>query len=305
MKKRSIHFPILKPAFVFLFSLLVFKANAQVYFGASSGYGFGMAKQMIASDITGGASGFYLQGGLFGSFGKGFRQSVFGGYQFSEHLSYEIGFEYLSGSKLRFSMVDTFESNRTLTIERIAGARMTNIVPALRITIGEKKIKTYIRTGLLIGVKGWMLSESINTTEDSWGSNINSSKDECIEEYRGGIAWGFAGGFGMNYSLSKWLSFFTEAVIHAQTWSPLKSSITKYTYNGVDALVSMPVSSKEFEYKETVTTNNLQAASNLNEPTISLKRYYPFSSYGISFGIILKFPRVKDAPAVPSTNEQL
>ena len=279
MKKKL----LLRFRFLFFLLLLVSSSRAQIYFGISGGYGFPLAKQVIAVDYTLGSSGTYAFGGLQGSFGKGYTSGFFVGYNFNDHWSGEVSFERLSSSKIKSLVIDTVIPNEKHTIERMARAKLSNIIPSVRYTIGEGKFKTYIRTGLLIGFNGKITSEATMTNEYYYGSDSS----EITEIFRGGVSLGFLGGVGVNYSLNNRIVFFAEAVMHAQTWSPLKSSITKYTGNGVDHLNSMSTSFTEREYKEKSTSNF--PGQSPDSPSILLKRSYPFSSYGLTLGIVFKF----------------
>jgi hypothetical protein len=289
--RRKITFGIFfKPWLISALFLFGFRVDAQVYFGASGGLGFPLAKQVIAIDITVGSSGYSSFGAMEGSFGQGFFKGLFAGYQVGEHFSGEIGIEHLSGSNILYSLVDTFNYPQIYTRDRMAKGRMTNIIPATRFTIGENKFRLSIRTGLLIGLNGQIKTEYNETSQTSSGQ---TNLWEINHVFRGGVAWGFLSGLGLNYSLNSWISFYAEAQVHAQTWGALKSTMTKYTYRGTDQLGSMPVSFKESEYEEKATA--LFPGQDSDNPSILLKRYYSFSSYGFSIGVIFKFHDVKDS----------
>ncbi len=277
MRKKS----TLKILLVIFISAFSFAANSQVYFGVYSGYGLPIAKRVIATDVFPNSSGTVLST-MVGSFGKGFTNGLLTGYQFNNYLSAELGIEQLSGSKILYSLVDSSDFYAH-TIERMAKAKMINLIPAIRLTVGEGKFKSYIRTGMLIGFNGEIVSDKSDISE----ARNYTDRYETTEQFRGGIAFGFLSGLGLSYSLNNALSFSAEAVVHAQTWSPQKSSIIKCTRNGVDELPSFPTYAKEFEYAETAPGYWLQPSP--DSPTIRLREYYSFSSYGLSLGVRYKF----------------
>jgi hypothetical protein len=260
--------------------MFISTGSAQIYCGISSGYGLPLAKQMLEVDYISGSTGDFVFGGLEGSLGKGFTNSFFAGYQFGAHFRFELGAEKLSGAKIKSSVVDTFDYGSTYTIGRSMKAKMINIIPGVRFTVGEKKFRSYFGMGMLIGFNGEINSERDQTSEYSFGG---PSKYDQTEIFTGGIAWGFLGRVGVSYSLNHYISFLAEGTIHAQTWSPDKSKYTKCTHNWVDQLSSFPVSAKEFEYHRNVSYNF--PYQNSSAPSILNRQYFPFSSYGLTLGV--------------------
>lgn len=282
-------------ATLFLFSLLfVFGAHSQVYFRVSSGFGLPLAKQVIFTDFISGSSGEYAYGGPEGSFGKGLTYGISSGYKFKKVWQGEIGFEYLSSAKMISSAIDSMEYGGNITSERKLSCNLMNIIPAVIYTIGEKKFKISIRAGFLLGFNGKIISKKV-FAQDFLG---NISVRESDEVFGGGIAWGFSGGIGLNYALNKLIHLSAEATFHAQTWSPDKSYYTKYNDHGVDMLPSFPVSAKEFEYHKNISYGWPYHSS--DNPAIMSRQYFPFSSYGLTFGVsfILDFSKI-DSKMLP------
>ena len=208
-----------------------------------------------------------------GSFGKGLQFGATVGYFFTENIGAELNVGYLIGEKITHTETDS----RGLFQEEKSSAKMLRLTPSIKIQVGKKNIKPYMRFGLVIG-----LAPNITI---SYLLNIPNAKNPLTEEsdrtMSGGTSIGFSAGVGVKYKLNERIGVFGEFSLVSQAWAPKKAVFTKSIINGVDELPSLTISQKEVEYVDPY----VQGISNPNEPSKSLKTYMPFSSIGINVGL--------------------
>ena len=266
--------------------LLLSNLQAQgLYLGLGVGYGFPAGKQadVEQTSTTSGSvtTNEYTTKNL--SLGKGINAGLYVGYMFNKNLGAELGISYLIGGKTTINDKST-GNNSSSTDEYIYKGNMIRFTPALKMIIGENKLRPYMRIGMIVGIAG-KLTDEYNYTNTTPGS---TSSGQVITEYTGGISLGFHGGLGINYALSDKLSLFGELAGNYQNWAPKKSEITTYTQDGADQLPSMTTYQKETEFLDSFTTTS-NSPSNNGVPDQQTKFYLPFSSFGINIGIVLNF----------------
>jgi len=113
----------------------------------------------------------------------------------------------------------------------------------------------------------------MKVTEDMNYEEDGQDYDQTTEQ-SGGLAFGYAGAFGIVVPSGGAVDFFAEVGLYSVTYSPSQAEITRYTVNGVDQLSS--INPKVVEYKSSV------GSSDQNTET-SVRR--PFSSVGINAGV--------------------
>jgi hypothetical protein len=262
------------------------------YVGLGGGYGFPAAKQSLMSDQkssynnTSGGSGEITARPI--SMGSGINAGLFFGYMLNTNVGFELGISYLLGNKNKFiqEYSETYNNSfyQTESYNYQLQGSMIRLVPTMRFEMGDKKIRPYMKTGMIIGLGANFTDEATYNYTSTYGN----TKDERIIEYSGGLSLGFHGGVGINYQTSSRLMLFAECAVNYQNWAPLKSELTKYTEDGVDLLPLMDKNEKEVEYVNSYTYNS-SSSPDPNAPDIALKFYMPFSSVGLSIGIVMTF----------------
>jgi outer membrane protein W len=261
-----------------------FKAQG-LYFGLGAGYGFPAAKsgyvsyKSVSSSSTS-SSTEYVSHPY--SFGSGVNAGLYAGYMFNSNIGAELGLSYLMGGKYDYTNESTNTPGKTSTLYKstLSGS-MFRIIPALRMTAGEGKLKPYMKVGLIIGMAGKVTEEYMRDNTNPVGKR---TVEESTTEYSGGLSLGFHGGLGITYMFSDKLGIFGELAGNYQNWAPGKSVITKATQDGVDVLSAMDTRDKETEYLDSYTTDN-NATVNDNAPSKSTPIFMPFSSIGINIGV--------------------
>ncbi|MDI1353580.1 MAG: outer membrane beta-barrel protein [bacterium] len=279
---------ITKITLALLSSFIVTQAYSQGMY-ANLGLGYGMSaggtiSPYDNSSVSNGSTTTYnyksVSGG--GSFGKGMQIGGTFGYMFNKNVGAELGISYLMGGKITSKDVYT-GTNSSSTDEYTYKGKMLRFAPGIRLTVGEGKIKPYMRTGVVIGV-GTKLTETYHRTSVN-GSNTNIRDEETA--YTGGISFGFACGLGMVYAINDNLGIFAELGIITQSWAPKKGEVTSSTLNGVDQLSGMTTSQKETEYLKSYS--EVSPGSDPGSPNKSQQFKMPFSSAGINVGVHYTF----------------
>ena len=219
-----------------------------------------------------------------GSFGSGFTIGSYFGYMFNENMGFEIGVNYLWGKKYNFSNKTDYGNGTYSNSTDEVSASSFRISPEVRMGFGDGKFRPYLKGGMTVGL--------FNKIVDSYTENAKSPMNigEDITEKRfeltKGNSVGITGAFGVNYSINGTVFVFAELTSYLVNWSPLKGEFTKATFNGTDQLGSMTISQKQFEFKNTVDDS---MNTDVNSPTLTLKKYFPMSSFGFSIGMHFAF----------------
>jgi opacity protein-like surface antigen len=239
-----------------------------------------------------------------GSYGKGFQAGVTVGYMINDYLGAEVNVSYLFGSEIQKSKSTTIRQSIDIYTDLVnplndsvklytssdiingnSKASMIRLIPGIRITIPDWKVKPYIRLGLVIGLATKIES---NTIYSFTATNVLNDNSEISYKYTGGTSIGFAGGLGASIEVIKNLSVYADAGIITQTWCPKKSVMTKCNNNGVDILDQFPVVEKETEFVNGYT-NDFSTPYDNTIPTKATKVSFPFSTIGFSVGLTYSF----------------
>lgn len=276
----------MKTKAIFIFSLLIFSVSAAksqgLYAGLGVGYGMPACGVVIGLNSTSNnPAGTFSDENVKGSFGKGLNFGGYFGYMVSENVGFELGVNYLMGSKYTFTNNDV-NGNSTTDRSDDVKANSLRLNPALRIAVGDGKVRPYLRAGLSIGVMNKMTDDYSRTHTDPGGTDITLS----TTEYTGGTSIGFTSALGIAFSLSDKMSLFGELTNYYSTWGATTGKITKFTFNGSDQLSTMTTDQKEFEYVDKVDQSMNTSDS---QPTKELKTFAPMSSFGISVGLHFSF----------------
>jgi len=211
--------------------------------------------------------------------GSGFTGSVAFGYMVKKYLGFElavsqfIGFPNLGDSIMKFP-------GGTDVTARITG-NMLSITPSILITAGLEKVNPYARFGMVIGVLPNLYGRFEATQATNPPTDI-----VMIKKHYGGVALGYAAALGVDFNVSKLISFYAEATFQGITWSPFYSEIIKYTIGGVDHLGDLTTFQKETEYYSKLILNDYVSP---DVPKKELRKTYPFDNAGVTLGVRFKF----------------
>jgi hypothetical protein len=265
-------------------SMLCFNAaKAQgLYGGIGGGYAFAAAKQSFSYDSkqttgAGGSTTEYTSRAT--SFGKGATAGLHIGFMFNENLGLELGANYLFGGKNVFTdeQIGTGSNSKA---EDEWKASMIRIVPAIRMTTGDGKLKPFMRMGLVLGVGGKLTNDYVSTSTTPGGTNTTME----TWEYTGGIGLGFNAGLGVNFMIADNLGIFAELDGNYMNWAPKKGMIVTSTYNEQDMVPFMDTYDKEIEFVDSYTYDS-SSPPDPNKPQQMTQMLTPFSSIGINVGI--------------------
>jgi hypothetical protein len=264
------------------FMLNTSNVSAQgLYAGIEGGYNFPVASGNLTSKFDGGLTS-QTNELVKGSYGKGMDFGLYGGYMLNSNLGAELGFSYLSGAQYTGSYIkETVLSNTTLL-----SARMMRFSPGVRMALGEKKLKPFLKIGLVVGLGG-----KITATETDLDMQTATTSQKTTQ-YTGGVSIGVCSSIGATYTLTDLISLFGEVTLVSQSWAPSTSNVTSYSVNGTDKLSTLSGNQKQTNYSSSYSTSAYSPPS-INDPAQALKNYFPFSSAGIQVGIHFKFKTAK------------
>ena len=200
--------------------------------------------------------------------GKGLNFGGTFGYMFNDRFGAELEVDYLIGSKTEAKHRETSGEE---TIQKLY-SKMIQIKPAFVLSAGYSKVNPYAKFGAIIG-SGKIFEEYTNTG--------GGSTYEAKAEAKGGIAFGFHAGLGINFGLTSNLSLFGELNMNNLSYAPEKGKLTKFTENGVDQMSTLDINEREYEYSDNPNLNS----SNPNQPSQGPKTSYNFGTLGINIGL--------------------
>ena len=238
------------------------------------------------------------------------------GYGFNEHLSVEIGINYLTGSSMTIEDHSNYISNYTYyyptytrynyenSINNVkftlkTGGRV-RLMPALKISSKPATFTPYVKGGLVVGIGG-----TINYNEDdglfyaytsnNGGNSSSTSSNSYAITATKGFSLGFMAAIGAGYKLSECFSIFGEVGLISEYYAPTHGEVTKYTIGGTDYWAGMSTAQRQFDYTNStnVTTNSSSILPPGGMVTFSsqyLKQYFSFSSYGLNIGVKFSLP---------------
>jgi opacity protein-like surface antigen len=256
---------------VSLFANDLFGQGAYIKF--SPGYGFALSSAVMYTNYTEGHDNTYEQ--VYGSLGKGLNIGAAFGYMFHKNIGFELGLNYLLGSKVK----GVYDSDGLIEDDDVS-ARMLRIMPSVVISSGLEKVEPYAKVGMVVGLLG---SITNNQALEYTDYNLEAS---MVMKMNGGIAIGLNASLGVLFNLSESIAFFGEIATVSMSYSPTKGEVTEFIVDGEDGLSDMHTSEKEYEYLDVVIDDPDPPVS---KPTQSLKTKFPFGSIGPNFGIQISF----------------
>lgn len=205
--------------------------------------------------------------------GKGLNFGGTVGYMFNKQFGAEVAVDYLMGSKTEAKILGSGGSlNQTLS------SRMIQIKPAFILSGGYSKINPYAKLGAIIG------SGKITQGFELLVSDITEAEVEA----KGGLAFGFHAGIGLNFGLTPKLSLFGELNMNNLSYAPEEGKLTKYDVNGVSQLPTLDRDIKEYVYTNQnpyVSIGGSSVTPDPNQPYRAPKTSYSYGTVGLNFGL--------------------
>lgn len=249
-------------------------ALAQLYVRGNIGYNLPANGQQIGSDYK---SVYDPQNGVtntkseavYGSFGSGLSFQLAVGGAINGSFGYDVEAGYLNGKKYsvnqHYSNGSDIENQETST-----KSQSFQLAPSLTFTAGTGSIQPYTRIGPVIGFTKLKY-------EDFESDTYNGTKEKTEYEYTGGISVGFKGVLGVVFNADKKVQFFGEVNFLSMSYAPKEGEITAYTFNGDDALNSIPKEQRKIKFKDEVKSGD--------DANIQLRDKYSMGSIGIQVGV--------------------
>lgn len=279
--------------------LLISVASSQsfaqgLYVRIGGGYGLGASGEDYGNRLVYDSTGIVSNELIYGSNGKG---GLFGldiGYKIDDHIGFQVGVEYLKGANQTRLDYSLWNSNQLVSTQLIQEySNQLRILPAVVINAGLGDIDPYCRVGVSIPLSTTTFISDIST--NLIGMNLVPVFSET--EIVGKFVLGYTGSFGCNFSLGSTLDLFAEVGAISQRLKGSSGKITTYTIDGVDELASIDVIGKEWNYLESVTSedNNilLNSGVNLTQPEDRQQISQNLSSFYLKAGVKLYFGRVR------------
>jgi hypothetical protein len=243
----------------------------------SVGYGFPSASRRLETSYSSTATG-STETGVFGSYGSGV--TITGSFtrMFNDNIGIDVAANYLigkeyDGTSSSGSTGFSFSSSNTTS------AKGLFFSPALVIEASGDKIKPYVKAGFVLGFM------SITRTSDNKSVAGGITQTSHLKgELTGGPPFGFRGGIGISTGGSGKTKFFSEIIFTSMSYYPAKGELVESSVNGVDQLTSLPVSSKQTNFVDSIS-NNFASPPNPNEPSESIAESFPMGSISINVGI--------------------
>jgi hypothetical protein len=279
-------------------SIIVLWANLlfaqESYFKFSMGYGLPSGSQLLAekSSYTTSSTGsmYSTAKGVYGSYGSGLAFNASFGRMFSKHFGLDFTLRYLPGKKYDGSDSYTY-TNYDGTTGRMSSstssyARALLFSPTLMVAGGEGKVRPYAKIGFAVGTAK-ILSES-RSSNTTVGSTPYAS--EIKTEMSGGLSFGFKGGAGLDFGVSRRVSFFTELMFTSMSYYPKRGEVTENKINGVSQPATPIITFKE----QTSFTN-----SNPNPGTEQLRFSVPMGSLCMNVGLKIRLSSAGQKGVIP------
>lgn len=274
------------------------------YISGSAGYSFGTnnthgtyfnQRYVERSGFSSGFNGIELTNeNVPFSLGKGFNIDINGGYTFNDFLGAEVGVSYLLGGETQWlneGLYDVKYSNGEEVSSVIrkttkAQSQMWRVVPTIVFSSwSEGKFNPYLKLGAILGFGSFTFDyEEINSKTGANGYNEIILKST---EYSGGMAFGFSGTVGVNYSVNEKVIVFTEARYTSMNYSPNQSKVTNFTVNGDDVLDGKTTNETEVTFVDRI--DPYLPVQNPDEPFVKLKETFNMSSLGFNVGVKYNF----------------
>lgn len=201
--------------------------------------------------------------------GKGINVGGTFGYMFNNNIAAEVEIDYLLGSKTEADkkyLDGDYENTKIWS-------NMIQIKPSFVLSTSYSKINPYAKLGIILAT-GKIKEEY--TEYDGSLTNIEF-------ESKGGLAFGFQGGVGLNFAITSNMSLFGEINMNNMTYAPKEGELKKYTIDGVDQLAGSDVRDREYEFVDEIINNG--SPSDPNSPQKEPKTSFAYGTVGFNIGL--------------------
>ncbi len=260
------------------------------------------------------------QKNIYGSTGPGLHIGAAGGYMFNDHVGFELGLEYLYGSKVK---VEEFTSPKGEYYTE-AYTRQFRVIPSL-VVQGGGDISPYARFGIVLPVAGQSHGDRYADDVAIVSSLIPSllptaTEFEVESTIKGKFAVGFRAAAGVSYKLSDKLDLFGEVFytglrVQRNTLEVTRANVNDANgENDVIGLLTLGGASQFIEYVDEI--NAAEEAAYITEagtvmltlpdgtmlpasavgtsadtPTRALREDGNFNAFGLTIGVRATFGR--------------
>ncbi len=233
-------------------------------------------------------------------FGNGYQGTIGLKYPIIRNFCVELGAGYLLGesSKASDDYTNGYNPSTNYIYNTEVSASMMRYMIGFSNT-GSNKVSVTAKGGLLLTNGKVKVKNKSEITSSNLATDPNiptqtilittTNTSEQIFEYYGGVSFGFYCGAGVNYQITSNLSASLLLDVFVQGFSPKKSTMTKYIYNGNNVLDNAPISAKEREFVKDPPAPAYNAQQDPNSPTQLQKFSMPLSSFGPSIRIAYTF----------------
>jgi hypothetical protein len=194
------------------------------------------------------------------SMGSGGNLDIGGTYMIGDHLGAGLDLNYMMGTPVNYSHIYNGITRNVTRTGTFGG-----VTPMLIITANTPVINPYGRFGLVVATASF--------TEKSTESGTNAYSGTFIDNYNGGIAFGWYAAFGIQVPISTQLSMNFELYDRTMNYAPTK-------------LVNTQAFDGQQKYTDITFVNKITESSPSDQ---ELKSYYPFSSVGLKVGLVYTF----------------
>ncbi len=267
------------------------------YFTIGLMYDYAIAdpSQIIGQTNTSSSAGVYSGGTaslVKGSYGKGstpylcIEYCMKNNISFDVNLGYHIGPSYSTASDQIITSVngtnsiDVTETNEKHEFKNISQYQLNGII---KYSGGKKKFKPYFKAGVVFGLGNKMTEDISNLATINQisinGDSAYSTTNTITKQYSKGLSVGCVAGIGLDWRVAEKFVVFAEAAYIGMSWAPKQSTITSYTFNGVDLLSSLPSSTVNTTYGNTATTSPVVPTGQ------GLRSNIPYSSINFMLGV--------------------
>lgn len=222
-----------------------------LYAGLQVGYGIGNPTDVVGSTTVATATGDQTETNIYGSYGGGTNFGLSLGYNFSEYLGAELGFNYFLGS----SVTSTDVTVPTGTVTVTGKSTQMRISPLLVVSTGGD-VALYGKGGFVLPVGGSTMIEVRNSTNPL-------AVEEQDMEAKGALSLGFQGALGVKFDFASNLSLFGEVSAVNLRIKSASRSLTRYTVNDTDVLGTLDTYNKETTYVDELNSSSNNTSYNL------------------------------------------
>ena len=256
--------------------------GAYVQFGL--GYAGGTSSELIGvnSNVTSATS--FTETGVYGTYGSGIPIGLNVGYMFTEHIGFDLGFNYFMGSEVTSAVNKSFVGDDVTTTSK---GYQIRVLPQLVVSTGsENALNFYSKFGLVLPVAGRTTFKKEGQVSVFTGTNFITKSILVEGNSTGKFSMGYTGALGATFNLSDNLSLFGELQLINLRIAGATQTITKYEFDGQDIMSSKTKQELETEY---VTSLDEKSNTDTNSPMKEIGSSTNYNSLGLNVGIKFRF----------------